>query len=166
MKILVFTTFFNRVVFTTLLQIKMAKLRKKSLVFGSGHHNCSSFVCMWPYKDTTYILILDPFRSFRFEDDFTRFIYLFQLTKKRFLCLFSKYGNFTALVMKINLNRFFYCSLLFYQKRNFYWWLFEKSDFSRFWLNYFYQKIFFSVASNQFETNLTFLGQFPSPIQL
>ena len=30
----------------------------------------------------------------------------------------------------------------------------------------FIKKFFFSIASNQFETNLTFLGQFPSPIQL
>ena len=50
-----FLQLFSRVVFTTLLQIKMAKFRKKSLVFGSVHNNCSNFVYMWPYKDTTYI---------------------------------------------------------------------------------------------------------------
>ena len=46
---------------------------------------------------------------------------------------------------------------------------FEKWVFSRFCLNFFFQiKIFFilSFASNQFETNLTSLGQIPSPIQL
>ena len=46
---------------------------------------------------------------------------------------------------------------------------FEKRVFSRFWLNFFFQikkMFFFSFASNQFETNLTFLGQIPSPIQL
>ena len=46
---------------------------------------------------------------------------------------------------------------------------FEKRVFSRFWLNFFFQikkNVFFSFASNQFETNLTFLGKIPSPIQL
>ena len=46
---------------------------------------------------------------------------------------------------------------------------FEKWVFSRFCLNFFFQiKNFFifSFASNQFETNLTSLGQIPSPIQL
>ena len=46
---------------------------------------------------------------------------------------------------------------------------FEKRIFSRFWLNFFFQikkMFFFSFASNQFETNLTFLWQIPSPIQL
>ena len=45
----------------------------------------------------------------------------------------------------------------------------KKRDFSRFWLKYFYQikkKFFFSIASNQFETNLNFLGQIPSLIHL
>ena len=45
----------------------------------------------------------------------------------------------------------------------------EKWVFSRFCLNFFFQiKFFFifSFASNQFETNLTSLGQIPSPIQL
>ena len=39
---------------------------------------------------------------------------------------------------------------------------FEKRIFSRFWLNFFFQKknVFFSFASNQFETNLTFWDKF------
>ena len=36
--------FFFGYLFTNLLQIKMAKFRKKSLNFGSGQQNCSSFL--------------------------------------------------------------------------------------------------------------------------
>ena len=43
-KILVFTVFFLGYFTTILLQIKMAKFRKKSLNFGSGQQNCSSFL--------------------------------------------------------------------------------------------------------------------------
>ena len=43
-KILVFTIFFLGYFTTILLKIKMAKFRKKSLNFGSGQQNCSSFL--------------------------------------------------------------------------------------------------------------------------
>ena len=36
--------FFLGYLFTTLLQMKMAKFRKKRLVFGSGYHNCCNFL--------------------------------------------------------------------------------------------------------------------------
>ena len=71
--------------------------------------------------------------------------------------------------METILNRFLYCSLVILEKLELLFMTFEKRIFSRFWLNFFFQikkMFFFSFASNQFETNLTFLGQIPSPIQL
>ena len=45
---------------------------------------------------------------------------------------------------------------------------FEKKDFFTFLTQLFLsnKNFFFSIASNQLETNLTFLGQIPSPFQL
>ena len=100
MKSLVFTTFFSRVAFYYFTTNKNGQNPKKSLVFGSGHHNCSNFFACDLTRTLHIYLIKIPFRSYWFEDDFTRFIYLFELTKNFFFCLFSKYGKSTALVMK------------------------------------------------------------------
>ena len=110
-KILVFTTFFSGNLLL-LYYKKMDKVRKKSLVFWSGHPNCFTFLHVTLQGTLHIYLNWIIFWSYRFEDDFIRFIYLFQLTKKVFFCLFSKYGNFKALFMKTNLNRFIYCSLV------------------------------------------------------
>ena len=48
-KILVFTNFFSLVTYTTLLQIKMAKVRKKVWFSEVATPTVSPF-CMWPYK--------------------------------------------------------------------------------------------------------------------
>ena len=57
---MVFTIFFLGYFTTILLQIKMAKFRKKSLNFGSGQQTVLVF-CMRPNRDTTYIPYLDHF---------------------------------------------------------------------------------------------------------
>ena len=45
MKILVFTTFFSRVIFYYFTTIKTGQIsKKKRLVFGSGYHNCCNFL--------------------------------------------------------------------------------------------------------------------------
>ena len=144
-KILVFTIFFLGYFTTILLQIKMAKFRKKSLNFGSGQQNCSIFFACDLTRTLNIYPIKITFRSYRFEDDFTRFIYLFELTKKLFFfCLFSKwkfYGfgleNHSEQVHILLSSDLSQLELLLMT--------FEKWVFSRFCLNFFFQikKCFF-----------------------
>ena len=49
-------------------------------------------------------------------------------------------GEFSALTQKPNLNRFIKCVLVKQIDWNTLFWIFEKNDFSRFWLNILYQK--------------------------
>ena len=111
-KILVFTNFFSLVTYYYFTTNKNGQSPKNSLVFWSGRPNCFTFLHVTLQGTLHIYLNYIIFRSYRFEDDFIRFIYLFQLTKKVFFCLFSKYGNFTTLFVKTNLNRFNYSSLV------------------------------------------------------
>ena len=111
-KIMVFTIFFLGYFTTILLQKKWPNFEKKVLISEVANKTVLVF-CMRPNKDTTYTPYLDHCSIlYVWRRLYPIYLPFWVNQKVVFFCLFSKYGNFTALVLKTILNRFIYCSLV------------------------------------------------------
>ena len=88
MKILVFTTFFSRVAFYYFTTNKTGQISKKKDLFSQVATTIVVIFCKRSYKDTTCMTYIIHFWSYRYKVDFTRFIYLFELTKNVFFFTF------------------------------------------------------------------------------
>ena len=112
LKIVVFTTFsfdfnynYSNKNSTTKIPEKLICSQKLhvgvSWIFACG----SEFTKKWQLVNAT-------FGWFRFEHPFLHFFHFFELTKKVFFRLFSKWVTFAALIMEILLKRFLTCGLM------------------------------------------------------